>query len=187
MENQEHNNSVEQEKKAEQNADNQEIKQDTEVTDKPQEPKQEPTIEEKYALLNDSYIRLMAEFDNYRKRTQKEKLELIMHAGEGVISSILPVIDNMERALENIEKSSDTKAIMEGVQLIYQQFIQILAQKGLKEISTESRDFDTEFHEAITTIPAPSEDLKGKIIDCTMKGYTLNDKVIRHSKVVIGE
>lgn len=184
---------VETNKKTTQEADTQELNQDIENEEEPkadekaEEKAPEQTAEEKLQALNDTYLRLMAEFDNYRKRTQRERVELIKYASEGVISSILPVIDNLERALANMETSTDIKAEREGIQLIYQQFLQILSQRGLKAIDTESGDFDTEYHEAITTIPAPKEELKGKILDCTLKGYMLGDKVIRHSKVVIGE
>lgn len=179
---------VETNEKTTQETDTQELNQDIEneeTTKAAEAPEQ--TAEEKLQSLNDTYLRLMAEFDNYRKRTQRERVELIKYASEGVISSILPVIDNLERALANMENSTDIKAEREGIQLIYQQFLQILSQRGLKAIDTESGDFDTEYHEAITTIPAPKEELKGKILDCTLKGYMLGDKVIRHSKVVIGE
>lgn len=175
---------VETNEKTTQETDTQELNQDIESEE---EPKADEKAEEKLQSLNDTYLRLMAEFDNYRKRTQRERVELIKYASEGVISSILPVIDNLERALANMETSTDIKAEREGIQLIYQQFLQILSQRGLKAIDTESGDFDTEYHEAITTIPAPKEELKGKILDCTLKGYMLGDKVIRHSKVVIGE
>ncbi len=179
---------VETNKKTTQEADTQELNQDIESEETPKaEAAPEQTAEEKLQSLNDTYLRLMAEFDNYRKRTQRERVELIKYASEGVISSILPVIDNLERALANMENSTDIKAEREGIQLIYQQFLQILSQRGLKAIDTESGDFDTEYHEAITTIPAPKEELKGKILDCTLKGYMLGDKVIRHSKVVVGE
>lgn len=137
--------------------------------------------------LQDKYLRLSAEFDNYRKRTMKEKAELIMNGGAKVITSILPVLDDLERAIKMMENSSDIKAMKEGIDLIYAKFINILSQNGLTKIETEKQDFNTDFHEAIATIPAPSEELKGKILDCVQTGYTLNDKVIRHAKVVVGE
>jgi len=143
--------------------------------------------EEKYNSLNDNYLRLMAEYDNYRKRTIREKADLIRNGGESVILSILAVVDNFERAIAANENATDISAVKEGVELIYQQLTATLKQHGVKEIATKDVDFDTEFHEAITTIPAPSEELKGKIIDCTQKGYLLNDKVIRFAKVVVGE
>lgn len=143
--------------------------------------------EQKYLTLNDGYVRLMAEFDNYRKRTVKEKLELIQNGGERVISDILPIVDNFERALSNMESATDINAIKQGIELIYNQLISMLKQHGVKAIETENKDFDTEYHEAITTIPAPTDEAKGKIVDCTLKGYILNEKVLRHSKVVVGE
>ena len=142
---------------------------------------------EKYSTLNNNYLRLMADFDNYRKRTIKEKAELIKNGGERVILDLLPVIDNFERALKTMDCAEDVASIKEGVELIYQQLIKLLKQNGVQEITTENADFDTEFHEAITTIPAPTPELKDKIIDCTTKGYTMNDKVIRHAKVVVGQ
>ena len=143
--------------------------------------------EARYSKLNDSYVRLMAEFDNYRKRTAKEKIELIKTDGEYVIEDTLPIVDNFERALKNMATTTDVSAIKEGVELIYQQLMSMLKLHGVKAIDTEGKEFDTEYHEAITTVPAPTQEEKGKIIDCTQKGYILNDKVIRHSKVVVGE
>ena len=143
--------------------------------------------EERYSKLNDSYVRLMAEFDNYRKRTAKERIEFISIASEQVIVDILPVVDNMERALQNMDSSTDLAAVKQGLELIYQQLLSVLKRHGVKQIETADGNFDTEYHEAITTIPALTAEQKGKIVDCTLKGYTLNDKVIRHSKVVIGE
>ena len=144
-------------------------------------------LEEKYNSLNDNYLRLMAEFENYRKRTIREKADLIRNGGESVILSILSVIDNFERAIKANETATDISAVKEGIELIYQQLTATVKQQGVKEIETKDVDFNTEFHEAITTIPAPSEELKNKIIDCTQKGYLLNDKVIRFAKVVVGE
>lgn len=141
------------------------------------------TIEEQ----NDKYLRLSAEFDNYRKRTLKEKAELILNGGEKSISSILPVIDDLERAIATMEKATDVNAVKEGVELIYNKFISILGQSGVKVIDTKDQPLDTDYHEAIAVVPAPSEEQKGKILDCVQTGYTLNDKVIRHAKVVVGE
>ena len=143
--------------------------------------------EEKAVELNDRYLRLSAEFDNYRKRTLKEKTELILNGGEKVLTSILPVVDDMERAMQNMEKATDVKAVLEGVELIYTKFLQTLEQNGVKPIPTEDQPLDTDYHEAIALIDAPTEEQKGKILDCVQKGYTLNDKVIRHAKVVIGK
>ena len=135
----------------------------------------------------DKYLRLSAEFDNYRKRTIKEKAELILNGGEKSISSILPVIDDFERAIKTMETAKDVSAVKEGVELIYKKFMAVLAQNGVKVIETKDQPLDTDYHEAIAVIPAPSEEQKGKILDCVQTGYTLNDKVIRHAKVVVGE
>ena len=135
----------------------------------------------------DKYLRLSAEFDNYRKRTMKEKAELILNGGEKSISSILPVIDDFERAIKTMETAKDVKAVKEGVELIYNKFMAVMAQNGVKVIETKDQPLDTDYHEAIAVIPAPSEEQKGKILDCVQTGYTLNDKVIRHAKVGVGE
>lgn len=135
----------------------------------------------------DKYLRLSAEFDNYRKRTLKEKAELILNGGEKSLNSILPVVDDFERALKNMESATDVAAVKEGVELIYNKFMSILGQNGVKVIETKEKPLDTDFHEAVAVIPAPSEELKGKILDCVQTGYTLNDKVLRHAKVVVGE
>ena len=144
-------------------------------------------LTQKCSDLNDKNLRLMAEFDNYRKRTLKERSDLIKTAGENILSSMLPLVDDFERALKAMETAEDIVAVKEGVDLIYGKFIAFLLQNGVKAIPTENEVFDTDLHEAITTFPAPTEDLKGKIIDCASKGYTLNEKVIRFSKVVVGE
>ena len=135
----------------------------------------------------DKSLRLSAEFDNYRKRTMKEKAELILNGGEKSISSILPIVDDFERALKNMETATDVAAVKEGVELIYNKFMAILGQNGVKVIETKEQPLDTDYHEAIAVIPAPNETLKGKILDCVQNGYVLNDKVIRHAKVVVGE
>lgn len=135
----------------------------------------------------DKYLRLSAEFDNYRKRTVKEKAELILNGGEKSLSSILPVVDDLERALQMMEKATDVAAVKEGVELIYNKFLAVLGQNGVKVIETKEKPLDTDYHEAIAVIPAPSEEQKGKILDCVQTGYTLNDKVLRHAKVVVGE
>ena len=135
----------------------------------------------------DKYLRLSAEFDNYRKRTMKEKAELILNGGEKSISSILPIVDDFERALKNMETATDVAAVKEGVELIYNKFMSVLGQNGVKVIETKEQPLDTDDHEAIAVIPAPNEALKGKILDCVQTGYILNDKVIRHAKVVVGE
>jgi len=143
--------------------------------------------EEKAAELNDRYLRLSAEFDNYRKRTLKEKAELILNGSEKALTSILPIVDDMERAMQTMEKATDVEAVRKGVALIYNKFMQTLEQNGVKPIMTEGQALNTDFHEAIALIDAPSEELKGKVLDCVQRGYTLNDKVIRHAKVVIGK
>ena len=148
------------------------------------------TIEKLQDLLaqeKDRYLRLSAEFDNYRKRTLKEKAELILNGGEKSITNILPVIDDFERAIQSMEKATDVDAVKEGVDLIYDKLMKTLEKQGVKTIETKGKILDTDFHEAVTLFPAPSEDLKGKIIDCVQTGYMLNDKVIRHAKVVVGE
>lgn len=142
---------------------------------------------QKLSEINDKYLRLSAEFDNYRKRTLKEKMELTKSAGEQVLTKILPVMDNFERALKSMESASDVPALREGVELIYANFKDFLAQNGVKEMECLHTDFDPEVQEAVTKIPAPAEELKGKVVDCIQKGYTLNDKVIRFPKVVVGE
>ncbi len=144
-------------------------------------------LTEKCADLADKNLRLMAEFDNYRKRTLKEKSDIIKSAGEHIFVDMLPLIDDFERAKAAMETTDDVAAIKEGIDLIYNKFVNFLNQKGVKVIDTDNAEFNVEFHEAITTIPAPTEEQKGKIIDCVTKGYTLNDKVIRFSKVVVGE
>jgi molecular chaperone GrpE len=141
----------------------------------------------KYAELSNSHLRLMAEFDNYRKRTLKEKSELIKNGGESTIIRVIPIIDDFERAMNALNSASDMKAVVDGIELIYTKFGEFLKQNNVTAIETDNCAFDTEFHEAITTIPAPSEEMKGKIIDCVQKGYLLNEKVIRFAKVVVGE
>ncbi len=143
--------------------------------------------QEKMAELQDRYLRQAAEFDNYRKRTMKEKPELIKSAAEKVIVAELPIVDDMDRALDNMEKGMDADACIEGFKLIAQKFKNTLAQQGLEKIDTDGQDFDTDFHEAIALIPAPTEELKGKILDCVQAGYKLGDKVIRHAKVAVGQ
>ncbi len=142
---------------------------------------------QKCVELNDKNLRLMAEFDNYRKRTTKERLDLLKSAGESVLVDMLPLVDDFDRSLKAMETSDDVQAVKDGVDLIYSKFIAFLLQHGVKSIPTENEVFNTDLHEAITTFPAPSEELKGKIMDCVSKGYTMNEKVIRYSKVVVGE
>jgi molecular chaperone GrpE len=155
---------------------------------------QEETLESRLAKseaevadLKDRLLRQMAEFDNYRKRTMKEKAEIILNGSAGVVTDILPVIDDMERAIANSSKSEDFNALKEGIELIYNKFMHILEQKGLQKISPKNEPFDTDFHEAIAMIPAPDEASKGLVLDCAIDGYKLNDKVLRHAKVAVGE
>lgn len=141
------------------------------------------TIEEQ----KDKYLRLSAEFDNFRKRTMKEKAELIKNGGEKAINAVLPVLDDMERALQNMEKADDVKAIYDGINLIYQKFLKNLHQEGLEKMEPVGKEFDTDYHEAIALVPAQSEEQKGKVLDCVQTGYKLNEKVIRHAKVVVAQ
>jgi molecular chaperone GrpE len=144
-------------------------------------------LEKSLELKNDQFLRLQAEFDNYRKRTLKEKMELIKSAGENILNNILPIIDDFERAMKAMENATEVGPVKDGIDLIYKRFSDFLKTNGVKEIDAKEKDFDTDMHEAITKIPSPSEELKGKVVDVIQKGYTLNDKVIRFSKVVIGE
>ena len=155
-----------------------------------QETKTEDASEKMAAEIaewRDKYVRLSAEFDNYRKRTLKEKMDLMSSAGEDVIKSLLPVMDDLERALAATEKASDVAAVREGVVLISNKLRDTLRGRGLAEIEAVGQELDTDFHEAVAKIPAQDETQKGRIIDVVQKGYKLNDKVIRHSKVVVGE
>lgn len=158
-----------------------------------EQPAKEMSVEDKLAAaetkvaeLQDKYLRQVAEFDNYRKRTIKEKAELILNGAEKTITAILPILDDMERALKNMDKMEDVAAVKEGVDLIFQKFVKILGEQGVKKIETENADFNTDLHEAIAQVPTPSDEMKGKIIDCVKTGYTLNEKVIRHSQVAVG-
>ena len=186
------------EKNVEQPAEEEEQPVEGEAQNEAEEPEKELTPEEKLQAeveklqaeqeeMKDKYLRLSAEFDNYRKRTMKEKAELILNGGEKAFKAILPVIDDMERALATMQKATDVEAVKEGVDLIYNKFIQILGQNGVQAIDTKEKELDTDYHDAIAIIDAPTEELKGKILDCVETGYTLNDKVIRHAKVVVGK
>lgn len=145
------------------------------------------SLQKQYNELNDSHLRLMAEFDNYRKRTLREKADLIKTGSETVLTNLLPIIDDFERALQTIRKANDMEAVSDGVELIFNKFISYLAQQGVKPIDAIGKPFDTEMFEAVAIIPAPEESLKGKVLDSVQTGYTLYDKVIRHAKVVVGE
>ena len=143
--------------------------------------------EAKIAELNDKYLRKVAEFENFRKRTTKEKTELILNGGEKVITKILPVIDDFERALANGEKTDDPTVLREGMELIFKKLIKVLEGEGVERIETVDKDFNTDFHEAIAMVPGMGDDKKGKVVDCVQTGYTLNGKVIRYAKVAVGQ
>ena len=145
------------------------------------------SLEEKLTEAQDKYLRLSAEFDNYRKRTLKEKMDLTKSAGESILSNILPVMDDFDRALQLMDSASDCKSMKDGIDLIYNKFQEFLKSNGIKEIKAVNMEFDTDLHEAITKIPAPEKKLKGKVVDVIQKGYYLNDKIIRYAKVVVGE
>ena len=147
----------------------------------------EPTAEDRYAELNDKYIRIHAEFDNYRKRTNKEKLDIISTANAGVLKDLLPVLDDFERAIQNNGNVDDIESVKEGFNLIFNKFRTTLENKGLKPMNSIGEPFDVEIHEAIANVPAPSKKEKGKVVDAVEKGYYLNDKVIRFAKVVVGQ
>lgn len=144
-------------------------------------------LRESLAQANDKYMRLVAEFDNYKKRTLRERMDLLKTAGEDLLTGILPVVDDFERANANIDKANDIEAVKKGVELIYNKFIEFLKHNGVSPIEAMGQELDTDLHEAITKIPAPNDELKGKVVDVVKKGYTLNDKVIRYAQVVIGE
>jgi len=141
---------------------------------------------EQIADLKDKYLRQVAEFDNYRKRTLRERAELILNGGEKVITSLLPVLDDMERAIANGAKTEDPNVLREGMELIYHKLTKVLEGHGVNKIDTKDADFDTDIHEAVAMVPGMGDDKKGKVIDCLATGYKLNDKVIRHAKVAVG-
>lgn len=156
-------------------------------TEKAEEKDPLEAAQEEIASLKDKYLRSVAEFDNYRKRTLKEKAELILNGGEKAIVAILPVLDDMERAIANGKKTEDAKALLEGIELIFTKFNKVLEGLGVKKIETEGQDFDTDVHEAIAMVPGMGDDKKGKVLDCVQTGYKLNEKVIRHAKVAVGQ
>lgn len=162
------------------------LEKDGESTEVAPELTAEEKLQQENAALNDKYLRLFAEFDNFKRRTQKERIELLQTAGKDVIVSLLSVLDDFDRANKAMENATDINSIREGINLVHQKLKNTLAQKGLKELESINTVFNTDHHEAITKIPAPNEDLKGKVIDELEKGYTLNDKVIRFAKVVVG-
>lgn len=158
---------------------------ETQETKEEKDPLEE--AQEQIAELKDKYLRSVAEFDNYRKRTMKEKAELLLNGAEKTVSAILPVMDDMERALANAEKSDDVEALREGMKLIFQKFEKCLSALGVNKIETKDADFNTDFHEAVAMVPGMGDEKKGKVLDCVQTGYTLNDKVIRHAKVAVGQ
>ena len=163
-----------------QNTKNQEVKEEIKI--------EEPSVEELLQVEKDKFLRLFAEFENYKKRTTKERFELYKTASQELMTSLLPIVDDFERALNHIEETPETEELRKGVSLIHQKFYNTLEQKGLNKIEVKAgENFDTELHEAITQIPSPNLDLKGKVIDCLEKGYKLGDKIIRYPKVVIGQ
>lgn len=145
------------------------------------------TLKAELETLKDKYLRTVAEFDNYKKRTLKEKTELILNGSEKTVTTFLPILDDMERAIANAGKAKDITAVEEGWELIYNKFIKQLDSIGVKKIETNDADFDVDYHEAVAMVPGMGDDKKGKVIDCVQTGYTLNDKVIRHAKVAVGQ
>ena len=168
----------------------QENAEDVETTDAPEESEETDPLEKAQKEIEELKTQLLykvAEFENYRKRTLKERAELILNGGEKVITSILPIIDDMERAIENGAKTDDPEVLREGMTLIHQKFMKILESQGVSKIEAQDADFDTDVHEAVAMVPGMGDDKKGKVIDCLQQGYKLNDKVIRHAKVAVGQ
>ena len=180
-------------KEEEKKAENSEVTEHTEDSEKTEDaaPAEEKdpleAAKEEIEQLKTQILYKTAEFDNYRKRTLKEKAELILNGGEKAVGAILPVIDDMERAIENGEKTDDPEVLREGMELIYHKFMKALEGLGVKKIETENADFDTDLHEAVAMVPGMGDDKKGKVIDCLQTGYQLNEKVIRHAKVAVGQ
>ena len=169
-------------------ATNQEVSSSDELAEgSASEPTTEERLQSELDKLKDTHLRLVAEYDNYRKRTLKEKSELIRSGGEKALTDLLPVVDDLDIALVNLDKATDLDALKEGMHLIYSKFVDYLSRQGVTVIETAEQPFDDELHEAIATFPAPEEALKGKIIDCVKKGYRLHDKVLRHASVVVGQ
>ena len=190
--NQEEEETLEQNEPKEDNAASDCVADEAAATDAPaEEPEEEKDPLEKALAeieqLKTQMLYKTAEFDNYRKRTLKEKAELILNGGEKAVSAILPIIDDMERAIENGAKTDDPQVLREGMELIYNKFVKAIEGLGVKEIETENADFNTDVHEAVAMVPGMGDDKKGKVIDCLQKGYKLNDKVIRHAKVAVGQ
>lgn len=167
---------------AEQNA---ETTEEQTVEEVPQETIE--SVKAELEALKDKYLRAVAEFDNYKKRTLKEKTELILNGSEKTITAFLPILDDMERAIANADKATDLQALEEGWELIFSKFVKVLNTLGVKKIETTDADFNVDYHEAVAMVPGFGDDKKGKVIDCIQTGYTLNDKVIRHSKVAVGQ
>lgn len=160
--------------------DNQEEREQVELTE-------EEKLKQEVQELNDKYLRIYSEFENFRRRTAKERLELLKSAGQDILSALLPVVDDFDRAVKTQETSEDLASLKEGMTLVHNKLHNILQQKGLKQFESIGKEFDSDYHEAITKIPAPDKKLKGKIVDEIEKGYMLNDKVLRFAKVVVGE
>ena len=187
IKNMEEEETLDQQEENTENTDNTESPEKTESTEPEEE--QDP-LEKAMAEIEQLKTQILyktAEFDNYRKRTLKEKAELILNGGEKAVSAILPIIDDMERAIENGAKTDDPTVLREGMEIIYNKFVKALEGLGVKEIETEDADFNTDVHEAVAMVPGMGDDKKGKVIDCLQKGYQLNDKVIRHAKVAVGQ
>ncbi len=159
----------------------------TENSDETEEQDPIEKAQKEIAELKDKWLRSVAEFENYRKRTLKERAELILNGGEKFITAVLPILDDMERAIENGAKTDDPEVLREGMTLIHQKFMKVLETQGVSKIDTDNADFDTDVHEAVAMVPGMGDDKKGKVIDCLQQGYKLNDKVIRHAKVVVGQ
>ena len=163
---------------------------DSDMTENADETEEQDPIEKaqkEIAELKDKWLRSVAEFENYRKRTLKERTELILNGGEKFITAFLPILDDMERAIENGTKTDDPEVLREGMTLIHQKFMKVLEAQGVSRIDTDNADFDTDVHEAVAMVPGMGDDKKGKVIDCLQQGYKLNDKVIRHAKVAVGQ
>jgi molecular chaperone GrpE len=172
---------------APENSEDAENMENTENTEEAEDKDPLDVALDEIADLKDKYLRSVAEFDNYRKRTLKERAELILNGGEKVLTAILPVVDDMERAIENGAKTDDPQVLREGMELIYNKLLKVMEAQGVSTIETDNADFDTDVHEAVAMVPGMGDDKKGKVIDCLQKGYKLNDKVIRHAKVAVGQ
>ena len=168
-------------------AEDSENSENSEESEKSEEQDPLEKAQTEIAELKNQLLYKVAEFENYRKRTLKERAELILNGGEKVITAILPILDDMERAIENGAKTDDPEVLREGMTLIHQKFIKVLENQGVSKIDTENADFDTDVHEAVAMVPGMGDDKKGKVIDCLQQGYKLNDKVIRHAKVAVGQ